>query len=457
MPTARPDLEALRRRVTEARGRTPVLLEAAEAVRVAMRQTSDAMDDDEGGGDQAELSALFAALKGLLDEVSARITRAATMDQIALRQQGQPIGATGDVQWDRSQCEFSITRAIAAQLGFTGVDAGRERETSAELVRRSGGRTFAGIPVPLAALSVRQRDATPMQLRAAIEQRLISTTQPPGGPGSALIQTLIDPSQWVDVLRPAMAVRQLGARVLSNLTANLNLPALTAAAVAGWFAENSAIPTSDESFADIPLRPKHMGAIVEVSRNMLQQSIDPVGGGGIEAIVRNDLAQVLARGVDTVVIQGAGTAIEPLGIVTDAAVASLPQAAPTYDLLVDLTSLLAEKNALFGSLGWLCDAKVRGELLKLKDLYGRPYGLDMLFQGYPWAFTNLASGVTTDTDPILFGAWDNIVIGMWSELDLLVNPYDSAAYSKGNVLIRGAMTIDVAKRHVESFSWMSTP
>jgi HK97 family phage major capsid protein len=44
-----------------------------------------------------------------------------------------------------------------------------------------------------------------------------------------------------------------------------------------------------------------MGAIVEISRNMLQQSTPDV-----EAIVRNDLAQVLARGVDAAAIQGAG-------------------------------------------------------------------------------------------------------------------------------------------------------
>ena len=49
------------------------------------------------------------------------------------------------------------------------------------------------------------------------------------------------------------------------------------------------------------LRPHHMGAIVEVSRNMLQH-IDARrrGDGG------NDLAPVLARGVDAAAIQGAG-------------------------------------------------------------------------------------------------------------------------------------------------------
>ena len=55
----------------------------------------------------------------------------------------------------------------------------------------------------------------------------------------------------------------------------------------------------------------------------------------------------------------------------------------------------------------------------------------MLFQGFPYQFSNLAAGTTTDENPIIFADWNQLVIGMWSELDLLVNPYDSEAYPKG--------------------------
>lgn len=450
VPTRAPEeLRAQFRRAT----RMPQMLEVRERTRVALRQTSDAMDDgDEGGDTNTELTGLFAQLKALLDEIDSRITRQATIDDLDRRAAGNPLGTTGDTQWDRQQCEFSIVRAIGAAIGLQ-VDAGREREVSQELARRSG-RSLEGIRVPLAALSVRARDASPAQLRALERRDLISTTTPAGGPGGALIATVLDNSQFVDILRPAMAVRQLGARVISDLTSNLNLPRQTQAATAAWFAENTAITSTQEAFDDVPLRPRHMGAIVEISRNMLLQT-GGTGGGDIEAIVRNDLAQVLARGVDAAAIQGAGTAIEPLGIVTDPLTGTIASAAPSYDGLVDLTSKLANANALEGSLGWLANATVRGALLKLLDLYGRPYGLDVLFQGYPYAFSNLAAGTVAVVNPIIFGNWNDLVIGMWDELSILVNPYDSAAYSKGNVLIRGAMTIDIAKRHPESFAWMS--
>ena len=163
----------------------------------------------------------------------------------------------------------------------------------------------------------------------------------------------------------------------------------------------------------------------------------------------------MARGVDAAAIQGAG-GIEPLGIITDPLTGTVTAGAPTYETLVDLSSKLADANALEGSLGWLANSKVRGGLLKLLNLMGMPYGLDVLFQGFPYAFSNLATGTVAQENPIIFANWNDLVIGMWSEIDLLINPYEADAYSKGNVLIRGAMTIDIAKRHPESFAWMST-
>jgi HK97 family phage major capsid protein len=421
------------------------MLEVRDQVRTAIRQTSDEMDA-EGGDSSAELNALFTQLKALLDEIDQRITRQATIDDLDRRASGNPLGGSADAQWDRQCAEFSIVRAIAAQCNVAGVDAGRERETSAELARRSG-RQFQGIPVPVRALS---HDGAMREVigRRNLEQRVISSTTPAAGPGGALIPLVLDPGQYIDVLRPAMVVRAMGARVLSDLRANLDLPRMSGATSYGWFAENSAIPTSDETFDRVSLRPHHAGAILEVSRNMLQQSTPD-----IEAIVRDDLAQVLARAVDSAALVGPSpSTVQPLGIIYTPGVTAVPGAAPGYDLMVDISTAPGLLNALAGSLGWAANFATRGALLKVKDGYQRPYGLDVMGMGYPFGFTNLASDATNAT-PIIFGNWNDLVIGFWSEIDLLVNPYGDAAFSKGNVQLRGAMTLDIALRHPESFAW----
>jgi HK97 family phage major capsid protein len=444
VPTRAPEeLRAAFRRAT----RMPQLLEVRERCRVAMRQTSDAMDDDGDGGDSnTELKALWTQLEALMSEISDKISRTATIDDLDRRARGEQVTGTGDAMWDRQCAEFSIVRAIAAQCGIQGVDAAREREVSQELARRSG-RTFTGIPIPVRALSHNGEMRSAMG-RRAVEQRVISSTTPAAGPGGALIPLVLDPSAYIDVLRPAMVVRQLGARVLSDLRANLDLPRMSGATTYGWFAENSAIPTSDEAFDRVSLRPHHAGAILTVSRNMLQQSTPDV-----EGLIRDDLAQVLARAVDSAAIMGPdASTLEPLGVIYDTLVTKVAAAVMSYDLMVEISTAPAILNALTGRLGWVTNFATRGWLLLTKDLYGRPFGLDVMGQGYEFGFTNLAADAT-NPNPLVFGNWNDLIIGFWSEIDLLVNPYGDAAFSAGNVELRGTMTLDVGLRHPQSFAW----
>src|SRR5262249_9208432 len=115
--------------------------EIRDQVRVAMRQASDEMDAAEGTGDSAaELQALFAQLKGLLDQIDEKITRQATLDDLERRASGTPLRDGTDRDFQRQCCEFSLFRAAAAAIGLAGVDASREIEVQQELIRRSGGR-----------------------------------------------------------------------------------------------------------------------------------------------------------------------------------------------------------------------------------------------------------------------------------------------------------------------------
>lgn len=60
-------------------------------------------------------------------------------------------------------------------------------------------------------------------------------------------------------------------------------------------------------------------------------------------------------------------------------------------------------------------------------------------------------GAGSDKTALVLGDWSELMIGYWSELDILVNPYESSAYSKGNVQVRAMATCDVAVRHPEAF------
>ena len=78
--------------------------------------------------------------------------------------------------------------------------------------------------------------------------------------------------------------------------------------------------------------------------------------------------------------------------------------------------------------------------------------------GYPLQASNnvpntlVKGGSGAVCSALIFGDWSEVLIGLWSELDILVNPYESTAYTKGNVMIRAMVTCDVKLRHVASFA-----
>jgi HK97 family phage major capsid protein len=386
----------------------------------------------------------FDALRAEADVLEQRIQRQAVVDDLERRVQGQPIGAgSGDAGLDRELRSFSLVRAIASQVPGLNVDAGRERELSQEIARRAG-RPFQGMAVPMSVF------------RQPVEQRTVTTALPVAGPGSNIIPTDYRADQYIDLLRESLIVKRLGARVLSGLTGNVAIPGTKASATASWVNEDQAIPATDMQFRQVTLTPKHVGARTEFSRNMLLQS-----SPDIEQLVRSDFAAVLAAEVDRAAIAGTGTAPEPRGVLNTSGIgivaAGTNGGAISYDLVVDLIGAVEDARAGNGSMAFVTNRKVKRHVLKLKDAQSLPIGADVIFQGHKPAFAdfvpgNLTKGTGTNLSALIYGNWSELMLGYWSEFDLLVNPYEGVAYSKGNVQVRGMVTMDVAVRHAESFA-----
>lgn len=398
------------------------------------------------GGDLSESQARrFDELRSAIEGLDRQIERQKFVDQADRQAAGETVA--GDPNFDAECRKFSLVRAVAAQVPGMNVDAGREREISAELARRSG-RAFQGVAVPLSVF------------HQPIERRVITTALPAGGPGSNVIATDHQGAEYIDRLRAALRIRQLGTRVLSGLVGNIDIPRLKASATSGWVAENAAITASDAQFEKVSLVPRHVGAITEFSRNMLQQSTPD-----IEALIRDDFARILAEAVDKAAIKGGG-ANEPTGVLATSGIGSVALGTnggvPTWDSVLALISTIDAANALDGSLAFLTNGKavkkMRGTVrVATTDSVMIQEGPDTL-AGYGLQSTNLVpSDLVKGTSgavcsALLFGNWADLLIGYWSEFDLLVNPYETTAYSKGNVQVRGMVTMDVKLRHPESFA-----
>jgi HK97 family phage major capsid protein len=190
----------------------------------------------------------------------------------------------------------------------------------------------------------------------------------------------------------------------------------------------------------------------------------------VETILRNDFAQLLAAGLDTASVNGSGPANnQPTGILNYTGVGDVPVGAsggpPTWALVLSLINAVSNANALSGSLAFLTNSKAVGKMatvLKTTSDTSSNFiienpGVGSL-AGFPLATTNLVPSTLTKggsgavCSALIFGDWGQLIIGVWSALDILVNPYESTAYSKGNVQIRGMMTVDIALRQPAAFA-----
>lgn len=372
----------------------------------------------------AEEQTAFDGLKSKVQTLEQDEARAQFLIEAERRAMGTPAGG-GDRSLADLQSRVSVLDVIRAQTEGRSLD-GAAREYHAETERRTG-RKAQGVFVPM----------------TAIEQR-VSTTS-----GAAeIVPTDHRPDQYIGPLRNALLARRLGVRVLSGLSGNLSIPKHQTSLTAGWVAENAALTPSDMAFDTVTLAPKHAGGLTELSRQLIQQSSPDV-----EQLVRDDLAAIIAQAIDSALILGGG-ANEPDGVLS-----STPQTSSLATLswanVLALLQKLDIVNAPAANIvaSMKVKAKVAGTLKVSGDAGAGFIYQDGRIADLPAYFSNQVpekSG-SPNTGRLIAGDWSQVLLGIWSEIDLLVNPFESTAFTKGNVQVRAMSTVDVAVRHANAF------
>lgn len=117
-------------------------------------------------------------------------------------------------------------------------------------------------------------------------------------------------AEIIPILRSMMILDGLGVRRLPNLTGSpVTMNRGTADGVFYWVGENVAITASDPTTDQINLRPHKGAGLCKISNTLIR-----AGGTGAEQYVRESLAAVLARGIQTAFFNGSGLGPQPLGI-----------------------------------------------------------------------------------------------------------------------------------------------
>jgi HK97 family phage major capsid protein len=367
---------------------------------------------------------------------------------------------------DKEKGKYSLTRAIAAAVGermgdaAAWKDAGFEREVSKAIGQRSG-KTTAGLFMPTNLRFYAQRAA---DYSFGTGTGLSATSG-----GSNMVATNLLAGSFIDLLRNKARVLAMGAQMLSGLVGNVDIPRQKAAGQTYWVGEGGALTQTGGQFDKVSLSPKHIGALSVITRNMLQQSTPD-----IEMMVRSDMLQTIALGVDAAALYGTGSSFQPLGIANQSGIGSVlggtNGGALTIDNLIDLETFVASNNADDGALAYLTNAKAVGALKKLKSTtgeylwsnspLGQRSGTPGEINGYTVARTNqarssLAKGTGTNLSEVYFGDWSQVIVGEWGVVEILPNPYAAGIYEAGGVELRVLQSLDIGVRHPQSFAVMS--
>jgi HK97 family phage major capsid protein len=367
--------------------------------------------------------------------ISVDAFRAQVMDHIASderdaqRGNAQRIGMT-----DREAQAFSITNVVRFLMNPN--DRTRERAAfeldASRAVGDALGREAEGVFIPADVLM------NANYLRA----QNVGT----GSAGGVLVPQDYRSGSFIELLRNRMALTGRGVRLLQGLQGNVDIPKQTGGGTFYWFGEDGEPTDTEASFGLVSMTPHSAGMAIPFTRRMAQQ-----GSPDIEALVRDDLLRGLAVGLDKTALVGHASVDAPdglrdkiFGAATDWAASA---AFPDFGEMVGLETAVAVGNADTGDLAYVYSPHTSGHLKTTPKFSGGEIAVEEggVVNGYTRVSTNQMG-----TGEVIFGNWADLIIGMWSGMDLRVDTATKAA-SDGKVL-RVFTDVDVAVRNTESFA-----
>jgi HK97 family phage major capsid protein len=424
------------------------VVEIYRLARAFNMEPGQADDHIRAGGTVEEFRAL--TLKKAEDDNAKRAE-----DAVKLKK-GEPAGKRNDLQIVTPELQkeiekrFSVLNVMrhmdAARKGERSVvDIGFELEVSQE-VEKISGRKAQGIYIPHSVPVFTGKRADPFLK---------------GANGANFVSTNLLIGQLIDALRSRMVLSAAGATTLSGLVGDVAIPK-GGAITGGWVdGENGAGTEGKPTVSQVTGTPKTASGWTDISRRlMLQSSID------VEAFVQGELMNTIARLIEVAAFAGTNANGQPKGLKDWSGVntPTLTANVPTRAQLLAFIENIMTDNAEFPNQSWIMRPNGWALLKNIADgiiknvagtenVAGFGSGAILKDDGMMLGFS---SHVTTNipNHSLWFGAWQQLVIGLWSGVDLTIDPYSNS--TTGAVRVVALQDADIMVRHGEAFSYGST-
>lgn len=414
-------------------------------------QAVRAKAEGEKRGLNAEERSQWGKLKGELEDLDEQIKVEEDNEKLQARMAGTSgtrlDSGTSEKDKRDIQKHYSWLGAVRRAAGYEALDGIYQEmhDEATKEARESGISTSPkGVMIPSLVLN-EKRDVT-------------ATGGTNGNQGGVAIATNL--MNFIDALRSQLVLAGLGADFMTGLVGNLDFPEEDGVFAPTWLTENGDSQKSSSSFKKKSMTPKRLAGHMDVSEQMLVQT-----SPSIEARLRNQMVRGVQQALDLAGINGSGSGEEPTGILQTSGIGQVVGgangAAPTYDHIIKLAGAVDANDALLGSLGYLTNTKVRTALKLTKKDAGSGLFVwgdnNAELAGYKAGVTNLvpsnlSKGTGTNLSPIIFGNFNDLLIGQWAGIEILPDPYTQAG--KGMIRMHVKTFADVLVARAKSFAAM---
>ena len=250
--------------------------------------------------------------------------------------------------------------------------------------------------------------------------------------------------EFADLLTPLRAKNVLvaaGAKYMSGLIGDVQVPIMGAGNVT-WEGEVACAKEAGYTFTSKKLQPKRLTAYVDISKQFLVQ--DSIGA---EQAIRADIVAAINSKLESTILGSAqGSTTTPAGIFYG----QTPKKITTFKDICDLEASIEDANVI-GECKYVMSNKAKAAL---RNMAKSTKSTQLVMENGEVDGTPVLNTSNVEAQNIAYGDWNNLAIGQWGAIDLVVDPYTLAKDGQVRIVINAFF--DAVTLRPEAFAFGTT-
>ena len=250
--------------------------------------------------------------------------------------------------------------------------------------------------------------------------------------------------EFADLLTPLRAKNVLvaaGAKYMSGLIGDVQVPIMGAGNVT-WEGEVASAKEAGYTFTSKKLQPKRLTAYVDISKQFLVQ--DSIGA---EQAIRADIVAAINSKLESTILGSAtGSTTTPAGIFNGQTLKKIA----TFKDICDLEASIEDAN-IIGECKYVMSNKAKAAL---RNMAKSTKSTQLVMENGEVDGTPVLNTSNVEAQNIAYGDWNNLAIGQWGSIDLVVDPYTLAKDGQVRIVINAFF--DAVTLRPEAFAFGTT-